>query len=296
VLLRVATTQFRLDRIRSEKEFWERVERLVAESRNLGAELVLFPEYFVLALSTCRDPSEPFVDRLHGIAREAGSIAERSAEIARAHRITIVAGSQPDYSASGRLINRTRIVDRDGRVITQDKIHLTRFESEEWGVAPGDAELRLFDVGGVRCAVNICYDVEFPHLAQAAASSGAQVLFVPSCTDDVHGYWRVRHTAEARAVENQLFVVLASDVGGDPREPAIEAHYGQGAILTPCDRGFPPRGVLAEGTLGEEGIAVGTLDLALLDEIRRDGTVLNLRDSLGLRAEFAVPHVRVIEP
>ena len=92
---------------------------------------------------------------------------------------------------------------------------MTRFETEEWNVSP-DSDLHVFDTEFGRMAVAICYDVEFPEIARAAAREGAHILAVPSCTDDRQGFLRVRYCAQARAIENQMYVIHASTVGSLP--------------------------------------------------------------------------------
>ena len=129
-------------------------------------------------------------------------------------------------------------------------------------------------------------------MAAAAASAGVEVLLVPSCTDDLHGYWRVRHCAAARAVETQSFVVLSSIVGGDRRYPEVAVHAGQGAVLSPCDVGFAERGIVAKGERDREGVCIAQLDLELLRHTRHDGTVLNLRD---VRGGSGQPAIMVVE-
>lgn len=165
---------------------------------------------------------------------------------------------------------------------------MTRFENEEWSVQGGAKEVKTFDFGGFKTAILTCYDSEFANLSQVLGAAGVELLLVPSCTDAEHGYWRVRHCCEARTIENQLFVVMSSIVGGDPRFSEIDTHYGQGGIFTPCDVGFPFNGVLATGSLNQEGIAVAELNLPRLREIRQNGTVLNLRDQRVDTKEFSV--------
>jgi predicted amidohydrolase len=155
---------------------------------------------------------------------------------------------------------------------------MTRFESEEWHVSAGH-RLRVFDTALGRLAVSICYDVEFPELARAAAREGATVLLVPSCTDDRQGYLRVRYCAQARAIENQIYVVVACTVGSLPMVPAVSLNYGQAAVLTPSDFPFARDGIRAEGIPNQESMIIGDLDLDALAESRRSGTVLPLRDS-----------------
>jgi predicted amidohydrolase len=69
---------------------------------------------------------------------------------------------------------------------------MTRFEREEWFVQPRN-ELRIMETDFGRVAINVCYDVEFPELARAAAREGVSVLIVPSWTDDRQGFLRVRY-------------------------------------------------------------------------------------------------------
>ena len=155
---------------------------------------------------------------------------------------------------------------------------MTRFETEEWKVSPG-TRLRVFDTELGRLAITICYDVEFPELARAAARKGALLLIVPSCTDDRQGFLRVRYCAQARAIENQVFVIQSSTVGSLPVVPAVSLNFGQASILTPSDFQFSRDGILAEGIPNQESMVIGELNLKTLQESRTEGTVLPLRDS-----------------
>jgi predicted amidohydrolase len=127
--------------------------------------------------------------------------------------------------------------------------------------------------------VAICYDVEFPEIARAAARRGCDLLVVPSCTDDRQGFLRVRYCAQARAIENQMFVVHACTVGSLPMVPAVALNYGQASILTPSDFAFARDGIRAEGHVNTEMLVLADLDFEMLRESRETGTVLPLRDS-----------------
>jgi predicted amidohydrolase len=156
---------------------------------------------------------------------------------------------------------------------------MTRFEREEWDVAP-ESTLRLFETEFGRVAIAICYDVQFPEIARAAARLGAHILVVPSCTDDRQGFWRVRYCAHARAIENQMYVIHAATVGSLPMVPAVSLNYGQAAILTPSDFAFSRDGILAEGNANQEMMVIGDLDLRIIEQVRTTGTVLPLHDSV----------------
>ena len=155
---------------------------------------------------------------------------------------------------------------------------MTRFEKEEWMVSPG-SRLRIFECEYGKFAVAICYDVEFPEIARTAARLGAHFLVVPSCTDDRHGYLRVRYCAQARAIENQMYVIHSPTVGSLPTVPAVSLNYGQAAIYTPSDYAFSRDGLLAEGAVNQESMVIGDINLSLIEQSRLHGTVLPLRDS-----------------
>jgi predicted amidohydrolase len=191
----------------------------------------------------------------------------------------IVGGTVPVADDDGtRIFNQSTIHGPGGQSGRQRKLHMTRFETEEWQVSAGHS-LRVFDTDLGRIAVNICYDVEFPELARAAARAGATMLVVPTCTDDRISYLRVRYCAQARAIENQIYVVQACTVGSLPMVPAVSLNWGQAAIMTPSDFPFARDGFLAEGVPNQESMIVGDLDIAALLDSRQSGTVLPLRDS-----------------
>jgi predicted amidohydrolase len=147
--------------------------------------------------------------------------------------------------------------------------------------------LKIFRTPFASVAIAICYDVEFPELVRAAVWAGADVLVVPSCTDTRAGWWRVRACAQARAIENQIYVVQSCTVGGLRGLPAAHLNYGIASVLGPSDRHFPRDGVLAEGTANQETLVFADLDLARLREVRKNGSVRLYQDSLRLAGKSA---------
>ena len=93
-----------------------------------------------------------------------------------------------------------------------------------------------------------------------------------------NGYSRVRHCAQARAIENECFVAIAGCVGNLPKVHNMDIQYGQAMVFTPCDFAFPTNGVKAEATPNTEMILIADVDLDLLNELNQFGSVRNLRD------------------
>ena len=101
---------------------------------------------------------------------------------------------------------------------------------------------------------------------------------MPFCTDERQGYTRVRYCAQARAVENQMYVVMAGKVGNLPNVDNMDIQYAQSCILTPCDVAFARDGVAADTTPNVEMVAFADLRLDSLKAARASGTVQNLKD------------------
>lgn len=281
--VRVAAVQYFMRKVQTYQDFVDQVAGLVETAAGYRCKMVVFPEYFTLQLLTLKDTKRPVAAQVRDLAREAPRFIETMSGLAREHGIYIVAGTTPVLAADEEtLTNESFFFSPSGDHAVQGKMHMTRWEAEEWGVTPHDS-LKVFDTAFGKVAVLICYDVEFPELAREAARRGAYIIVTPSCTDDRNGFLRVRYCAHARCVENQLYVIHTGTVGSLPQIPIISLNYGQAGILTPCDYPFARDGILHEGVANQESMVIGDLDLALVEQSRISGSVLPLRDSLRSR-------------
>ncbi|MBC7691232.1 MAG: carbon-nitrogen hydrolase family protein [Methylotenera sp.] len=278
--LRVASLQYWLRPVKTFEEFAQQSTDWVRNAADYKAELVVFPEYFTLQLFSLDDPDKSLPELVRAVAKYKDRYVELFLGLAKKYKLTIVAGSIPAEGAKNLIYNESHVFSASGGHGVQQKLRMTRFEKEDFIVSTASpGKLRIFEAEWGRFAVAICYDVEFPEIVRAAALEGAQLIVVPSCTDDRQGYYRVRHCAQARAIENQVFVVQSSTAGGLSRYPAASLNYGQAAILTPSDYGFSRDGLLLEGIANTETMIVGELDLKVLKESRSRGTVLPLHDA-----------------
>jgi predicted amidohydrolase len=183
---------------------------------------------------------------------------------------------QPD----GHYRNRCFLFRPDGDSEFQDKLQMTRFENEQWFIAAGD-EIKTFDTEFGRIGIDICYDSEFPMIARKQVEQGADLILVPSCTDTTAGYWRVRIGCQARALENQCYVVQSPTVGLAPWSEAVDVNIGAAAVYTPVDYGYPDNGVLAIGELNQTQWVYADIDLGSIAKVRQTGQVFNYRDWAG---------------
>ena len=277
--IRVAALQYFIRPVASWEQFRDQVLGLVETAADYKCHLMVFPEYFTLQLLTLGPTRRPIQDQLVDLAQQVPRLQDLMRQLSRENGIYIVAGTIPVADAStGRIHNECFVFGPNGTCGVQGKLHMTRFEREEWDVA-ARSSLRVFDTTFGRMAVAICYDVEFPEIVRAAARHDVHILCVPSCTDDRQGFFRVRYCAHARAIENQMYVIQAHTVGSLPMVPAVSLNYGQAAILTPSDFAFARDGILAEGNPNQEQMVIAELNLSTIVESRSTGTVLPLNDS-----------------
>jgi predicted amidohydrolase len=278
--IRVASLQYLMRPVGRFEDFQNQVSALVETASDYKCRLMVFPEYFTVQLLTINDIRRPILEQVPALASQLPRFLEMMSALARKHEIYIVGGSIPvsDEESPDKVYNQSYLFSPTGRYDYQGKLHMTRWESEEWHITPRDS-LRIFETDIGRIAITICYDVEFPEIARVAAREGVYLLVVPSCTDDRQGFLRVRYCAQARAIENQLYAIHACTVGSLPMVPAVSLNYGQASILTPSDFSFARDGILAEGVPNQESMVIGELNLDTIRESRTEGTVLPLRDS-----------------
>lgn len=281
---RIATLQYFVRPIKDFSEFNEQVAGLVHTAADYDCDLIVFPEYFTVQLLTLGDIHRPMDEQIRALSRRVPQFIEVFESLSRSCGIHIVAGTipTPDPEDSDKVYNDSFFFAPDGSHAVQGKINMTRFEKDAWRVSPRDT-LKVFDTPLGKIAITTCYDVEFPEICRAAAHAGVVILIVPSYTDDRQGFIRVRYCAQARAIENQMFVVNAATVGSLPMVPAVSLNYGQASILTPSDFPFARDGILAEGIPNQETMVIGEVALDVLRRNRLHGTVRPLRDSQSMK-------------
>ncbi|MDQ3266881.1 MAG: carbon-nitrogen hydrolase family protein [Myxococcota bacterium] len=281
--IRVAALQYFIRPVQTFDQFFDQVRGLIETAADHRCQLVVFPEYFTLQLLTLGDVRRPIEVQLRELAAKTPRVVEALTQLTKSAGLYVLGGTLPVIDPETQVLhNEAHLFSPEGKVGVQGKLYMTRFEAEEWNVAPRD-RLKVFNTAFGRVAITICYDVEFPELARSAALAGAQLLLVPSCTEDRQGLLRVRYCAQARAIENQLYVVVASTVGSLPNVPAVSLNYGQAAILTPSDFSFSRDGILAEGLPNQETMIIGELNFETLRASHESGTVLPLRDARRAR-------------
>lgn len=276
---RLATAQYDIGFLKNWDAYAAKIARWVGDAAANGAKLLVFPEYFSMELASLF-PEEVY----KSLSKQLGEMQSvlpdfmmLFTDLAEQHGVYIVAGSFPVLQADGGYRNRAFLFRPDGGADFQDKLQMTRFENEQWLINAGEG-IKTFETEFGRIGINICYDSEFPMIARKQVEAGADLILVPSCTDTTAGYWRVRIGCQARALENQCYMVQSPTVGLAPWSEAVDVNIGAAAVYTPVDYGFPDNGVLAIGEINQAQWVYAEIDLAAIAKIRQTGQVFNYRD------------------
>ena len=279
--IRVAVLQLRQAADADAGSLLDRVAYYAGVASLYRVDFLVLPEYATLQL-VGNDGDD--AGRRPGAAEIVERSAARTAQwrdalsaLAVRHAVNIVGGTHLDRRADGSVRNVCFVCLRNGTVHEQEKLHPTPDEHATLGVR-GGAHARAIPTDCGPIGVAICYDIEFPEVARHLADQGALLLFVPFATDEERGYLRVRHCAQARAIENQCFVALAGSVGQIRHLDLLNLYHARSCILTPCDFAFARDGVAAESSADVETMTVADLHLDDLIVARNEGTVRNLED------------------
>ena len=277
-LLHVASAQYPIGQPKSLAEWEDKIARWVKSGTATGADLLVFPEYAAIEQAACFG-SEVYNDLKITLAKVAELAASRvafHAELARRHNVHILVGSGPVLKSDGLFVNAAQLVTPEGVIGEQEKLIMTPFE-RDWGISAGKT-VRVFKTRIGTFGIAICYDSEFPLLVRAMAEAGAEVVLVPSCTEKISGYHRVRTGCMARALENTIATVQSPTVGDAPWSPAVDFNEGAAGIYVPSEHGVSDDGILACGKLNAAEWVTAKIDLARLRRVREAGEMRNYAD------------------
>jgi predicted amidohydrolase/ribosomal protein S18 acetylase RimI-like enzyme len=273
--VRICVVQYQLREVRSFDDFARQAEYFIDIAADYKSDFILFPELFTTQMLSFLGKERPGL-AVRRLAEFTPQYLELFTKLAIKYNINIIGGSHFCVEEE-HLHNVSYLFKRDGGIGKQYKLHITPDERRWWGVEPGH-RIEVFDTDKVRISIQIGYDIEFPEVGRIATQKGAQIIFVPFCTDERYAYLRVRYCAQARAVENHVFTAIAGTVGNLPAVENMDIQYAQSGIYTPADIPFTRDAITAECTPNIETVIVDDVDLELLKRHRQSGSVLNWED------------------
>lgn len=285
--VRVSCVQYQVRQVQGFDDFAQQVEYFVETAADYRSDFVVFPEFFsVQLLSQPSLRKKPSLEGISQLADLEKPFMDLMSRLAKEYGLHIIAGSHP-MRRGDAILNMSPLIYPDGSFDLQPKLHITPSERRYWGITGGD-RLTVFPTAKAKVGILICYDSEFPEAARYLADRGAEIIFVPYCTDDRQAYLRVRYCSQARAVENQVYVVTSGIIGNLPSVPAMDIHYGRAGVFSPSDFEFARDGIQAQADSNVEMLLVSDLDISDLHRSRASGSVRPRRDRRNDLFEFKV--------
>jgi len=224
-----------------------KAKTLILKAKRAGANIAVLPELFATGVTNkgARKLAES----------ENGETVSFLKQIAKANKIGIIGSFIEKGTAKPR--NCAVAIDSKGKLVAKyAKIHPFSYSKEHLFYEPGK-KASVFNFAGVKCGLEICYDIRFPELTRKMALSGARIIFVPAN----FGAARVEHwdtLLKARAIENQLFVVGVNRVGSAP-DSAFNGHSAA----------YDPWGMQMNEISEKESIRIVELYLGEVDKVRK---------------------------
>jgi predicted amidohydrolase len=254
---RVAIVQFC-----SSEDAWAnlaQVNAFVQEATDSGADLVCFPEN-ILYRGRRSKFDQDFILSLD----ESGQMSDRSdfsrslKEFAETWKISVSLGSVLESSGnSSKPFNSHWIIRPNAPVISYHKIHLFHFSSgeihyRESEVISGGSDIVTADLGELKLGLSICFDLRFPELyRKLVLEKKANVLLVPSAFTRETGEAHWHALLQARAIENQSYVIAAAQWGWHLNEAGQKLYcYGHSLAYDPWGK------LIAESTKDRDDLVI----------------------------------------
>ncbi len=244
-----------------------KAKALIDRAMSFGAQVIVLPEFF-----NFRGSEEEKPVNAETIPGETSSWASTMARRTGAY---LLAGSLLEKDQAGLFFNTSLLLNPSGEIIAlYRKIHLfdavinTLGYKESALIHPGDSPVVANTDFGI-VGLTICYDLRFPDLYMHLTSLGAKLIFVPASFTLHTGkdHWEV--LLRARAIENQVYVAAAGQIG---ESPAGRATYGRSMIINPW-------GLVLAQAQDTETVIVTDIDFEHQESIRRSLPVLHHRRS-----------------
>lgn len=268
----VSAVQFEMRELDGFDAFAAQVRGLIEQTD--GSDIVVFPELVTEPLFTTKPgwQSDP-ISELGRISEYTDDYRALFSDLARTRGQNILAGTHLVRKGED-LLNTAFLFTPDGAEYQHEKTHIFPAEAD-WGTGEGNV-LEPIDLGVATVGIAVCYEAEIPEVSTILSRRGAELLLIPSYTFTEAGFYRVRNTAAARCIENQVYAVHAPIAGfaGAPLSPG----WARASILSPSDLDFPANGVVVEAKTNVEDVITATLDLDLLTENRKTGAATTFYD------------------
>jgi len=273
--VRICVIQYMMKKIDSFDEFATQCEHYVDVASDYKSDFAVFPENVTMQLLSFLEERSPSL-AVRKLTTFTKQYVELFSDLAVKYNVNLIGGSH-FIEQNNRIYNVAHLFRRDGTIARQYKLHISPNERKWWGIN-GGSQLEVFDTDCGKISIQLSSDIEYPEISRIVAEEGAQMVFVPFCAEDRQTYLRVKYCAQARAIENQLFVVTSGTVGNLTHVDNVDIQYAQSGVYTPADFSFSRDGVAGECSENTETVIMVEVDMETLNRYRKSQDVLSFRD------------------
>jgi predicted amidohydrolase len=282
-MTKISCAQYQIEKLSNWNDYAKKIEALVQQAKEKHSDLLLLPEYSGIEVacqyfSTDKELFEALQPNIQNYIQFFQTLAKQ-------YQIYLQPGTIVEKVESNQFANRAYFFSPDGTFDYQDKLQLIEYEKSGQLIQPGKQH-KIFETALGKIGIVICYDSEFPEITRELISKGAEIILVPSYTTTLAGLNRVFLSCRARAIENQCYVAVSFVVGHVDMSDTTDTTFGQAAIFSPADIGFPDDGIIAQGKLNQTMLVTGEIDLTKIKYVRQNGHVHNFADSKHYLAQY----------
>ena len=230
------------------KENFRKVEEKVRKAAMLNAEIVVLPEMWNTGYDLTNLEEKADVN-----GENTKSLLTRLAKELHIH----IVGGSVSIKKDKHFFNTMYVVNNTGELVAEyDKAHLFKLMDEHLYLEAG-TDKNIFTLNDVNMGGVICYDLRFPEWFRIHSLAGAKVIFVPAQWPAARiDHWKI--LLQARAIENQCFIVAVNRVGEDPNN----SFNGNSIVIAPWGE------ILWVGA-DEETIGLVDINIEEVDEVRQ---------------------------
>lgn len=223
------------------------VEKFIEEAAEAHADVIVLPEMWNTGYA---------LTELDALADDNGErTKDLLSQLAKTYKVNIVGGSVSTKKNSD-FYNTMYVFNREGKLVSEyDKTHLFKLMDEHLYLKAGE-KANLFFLDEIESGGVICYDLRFPEWIRTHTLQGAKIMFIPAEWPKKRvDHWQL--LLQARAIENQCYVVAVNRVGSDPNNE----FNGHSMVIAPW-------GELLVHEQEAEGIYYADIDLEEVDKVR----------------------------
>jgi predicted amidohydrolase len=182
----------------------KKIQRLEAQlKKNADIDLIVCPELFISGYGSFEQIKEFCETRNGEYAKVIGLLAKKYS--------TAILYGYPEKN-NNILFNSAQLFDSQGISVANHRKKLLPPTADESKIFTPGAESSIINIEGIKVAIVICYELEFPELIRQLALDGVQLIITPTGQSS-HWPAAARYTCRSRAFENGIFVVYANSTG-----------------------------------------------------------------------------------